>query len=83
MQRDIRQTPTFKETHKLYRRIWSSGPPDSTDSSDPYKGYEVNEAQHIQASPDGRCALFTGISAYSLEQPPASDLFEIELDSAG
>ena len=82
MQRDIRQTPTYKETHKLYRRIWSPGPPDSTDSSDPYKGYEVNEAQHIQASPDGRCALFTGISAYSLEQPPASDLFEIELDSA-
>jgi dipeptidyl aminopeptidase/acylaminoacyl peptidase len=67
MQRDIRQTPTFRETHHLSRSIWPTNSPD------------INEAQHLQISADGSHALFTGISAESLEQPLTTKVFEVNL----
>lgn len=67
MQRDIRQTPTYTETHHLYRSIWPTDSPD------------INDAQHIQASPDGTQALFTGISTQSLEDPLTTKIFQINL----
>lgn len=67
MQRDIRHTTNYQETHHLYRNIWPEQSPD------------LNDAQHIQASPDGSYALFTGISAESLDQPLTTRIFQINL----
>lgn len=69
MQRDIRQTPTFRETHHLYRSIWPTNNPD------------INDAQHIQASPEGTHGLFTGINAQSLEQPLTTKVYQINLQT--
>ena len=69
MQRDIRQTPTYQETHHLYRSIWPTNSPD------------INDAQHIQASPEGSHGLFTGINAQSLEQPLTTRIYQINLQT--
>lgn len=69
MQRDIRQTPTFKETHHLYCKIW------------PTNSSAINDAQHIQASPDGSHGLFTGINAQSIEQPLTTKVYQINLQT--
>ena len=69
MQRDIRQTPIYRETHQLHQKIWPAGSPD------------INDAQHIQASPAGSHALFTGINSQSPEQPVTTTIFEINLSS--
>ena len=69
MQRDIRQTPTYRETHHLYRSIWP------TDSADIY------DVQHLQVSPEDTHGLFTGINAQSLEQPQTTKVYQIDLQT--
>ena len=70
MQRDIRQTPYFIEAQCLYQDIW------------PANSQRIVEAQHLNTSPDGRSALFTGICGNAPGRPNAQCIFHIDLQSS-
>ena len=60
MQRDIRETPLFKEIEEHFRRKLEPG------------FGRITGADHLAPSPDGRLIAFTGSKMEKLEGTPAT-----------
>jgi dipeptidyl aminopeptidase/acylaminoacyl peptidase len=70
MERDIRNTPAYKEAFEFYAAARSPG----TD--------QVTDGRELHAAPDGRSLVFTGTVFQTLEAAPANRIFRLDLESA-
>ena len=67
MEKDVRETDLYQEIEKLYTRLRRPG------------AGQVSDASELEASPDGKRAVFTGVMVEKLEGTPSSCICAVDL----